>query len=60
MSNSPEYEDVDVTGGNSKPYPGVALARYKGQQQQNMLQLPFLYVGSLSQVLNKPAMLQRF
>ena len=35
--NHPEYEDFDVIGGNSKPYLGVAVARCKGQQQQNKL-----------------------
>ena len=35
MSKSPECEDFDVVGGNSKSYLGVALALCKGQQQQN-------------------------
>ena len=45
-SKSPEYEDVNVIGGDSKPYLGVSLARYKGQQQQNKLWLRFFSVDS--------------
>ena len=28
-SRSPKHEDVDVIGGNSKPYLGVALAEHR-------------------------------
>ena len=53
-SKSLECEDFDVVGRNGKLYLGVALARCKGQQQQNKLQLPSLCVGSQSQDLNNP------